>query len=121
MCSISNSKENVMGNFMTNWTSEELKVYLLIYCANSDFTESVSELDFIQAKHGRLCLDKMHSEYDQDNDYQSIQKITNTIERLNYTKEDVEYLMYDAKKLFLSDGKFDILEQNLLLGLNHIL
>ncbi len=110
-----------MGNYITDWTSEELKVYLLIFCANSDFTESVAELDFIQAKHGRLCLDKMHTEYDLDNDYQSIQKITNTIERLNYTKEEIEYLMFDAKKLFLSDGKFDLLEQNLLLGLNHIL
>lgn len=121
MYAISNSNIEVMGKFTTNWTSEELKVYLLIHCANSDFTESVAELDFIQAKHGKTVLDKMHLEYDDDNDYQSIQKITDTVKRLDYTKEEIEYLMFDAKKLFLSDGKFDTLEHNLLLGLNHIL
>lgn len=121
MYAISNSKNKVMGNFTTNWTSEELKTYLLIHCANSDFTESNVELDFIRSKYGKPCLDKMHSEYDGDNDYQSIQKITDSIKRLNYSKEEIEYLMYDAKKLFLSDGKFDTLEHNLLLGLSHIL
>lgn len=110
-----------MGNFTTNWTSDELKTYVLIYCANSDFDESNVELDFIQNKYGRSCLDKMHTEYDNDNDYQSIQKIASTVQRLKYTKEDIEYLMFDAKKLCLSDGKFDTLEHNLLLGLNHIL
>jgi len=121
MYAISNSKKTVMRDFTTSWTSEELRAYLLIHCANSDFTESNVELDFIRSKYGKPCLEKMHLEYDEDNDYQSIQKITSTIKRLNYSKEDIEYLMYDAKKLFLSDGKFDTLEHNLLLGLSHIL
>ena len=47
----------------TNWTEDELKAYLLIYCANADFTESKIEIDFIKSKILSSNFDKIHREF----------------------------------------------------------
>lgn len=107
--------------FTTNWTKEELKIYLLIFCANADFTESKIEVDFIKKRTNSDFFDKVHNEFDQDNDYISIQKIRSTLDRLHYSTEDIKAVLDDVKDLFMSDGIFDPLEKNLLRGLNHIL
>jgi hypothetical protein len=104
----------------TNWTEDELKAYLLIYCANADFTESKVEIDFIKSKILSSNFDKIHREFNKDNDYQSIQKIQSTIERLGYSRDKKDELLVEIKEIFLSDFKYDTLEKNLLRGLNHI-
>ena len=38
-----------MENKNINWTKEDLKTYLLIYCANADFSESKIEIEFIKS------------------------------------------------------------------------
>lgn len=105
----------------TNWTKEEFQIYLFIYCMNADYNETIEELDILKLKSldSELYL-KTHSEFEQDNDYQSIQKIQYAIDDLGYTKEDIDNLFIEVKDLFLSDGKFDILEQNLMLGLKRV-
>ncbi len=108
-----------MGEKDTNWTYDELKAYLLIYCANADFTESKVETDVIKSKI-LSDFDKIHKEFKKDNDYQSIQKIQSTIVRLGYTENEKDSLLEEIKEIFLSDEKYDILEQNLFKGLKHI-
>ena len=105
----------------TNWTKEELKVYILIYCANADFSESKFEVDFIKSKIKTSNFENIHAEYEQDNDYQSIQKIQLSMEEHGYTNDEKDRLFGEIKELFLSDKKYDILEQNLYRGLSHIL
>ena len=105
----------------TNWTKEELKIYILIYCANANFSESKSELAFIKSKIEHSDFDKIHSEFEQDNDYQSIQKIQSSVSAHGYQNEDVNTIIQDIRALFLSDDNIDILERNLLKGLTHIL
>jgi hypothetical protein len=109
-----------MKEFDTNWSKEELKVYILIYCANANFLESKVETDFIKSKIKGNSFERIHDEFDKDNDYQSIQKIRQTLEKYGYSKDEVGRLFKEVKELFLSDGKYDILEQNLFRGLNHI-
>ena len=110
-----------MKKINTNWTKEELKIYILIYCANADFSESKFEVDFIKSKIQISNFEKIHAEFEQDNDYQSIQKIQLSIEEHGYTNDESNRLFGEIKELFLSDKKYDVLEQNLYRGLSHIL
>jgi hypothetical protein len=109
-----------MKEFDTNWSKEELKVYILIYCANANFSESEVETDFIKSKTRGNSFERIHDEFDKDDDYQSIQKIRLTLKKYGYSKDETGRLFKEMKELFLSDGKYDILEQNLFRGLNHI-
>ena len=106
---------------ITNWTEDELKAYLLIYCANADFTESKVEIDFIKSKILSSNFEKIHREFKKDNDYQSIQKIQSTIERFEYSSTKKDELLAEIKGIFLSDYKYDTLENNLMRGLRHII
>ena len=106
--------------FTTNWTKEELKIYLLIFCANADFTESKTEVDFIKSRTDSQYFDKIHQEFDKDNDYISIQKLKLALDRHNYSTNGIKSILDDVKDLFIADGVFDPLEENLLRGLNHI-
>ena len=103
------------------WTQEELKAYILIYCANANYEESTEEIEFINSKIPEADFKKMHKEFDHDNDYQSLQKINAHLEHFKYTNDQKEGLFDEIKALFLSDEKYDTLERNLLRGLQQLL
>jgi len=104
-----------------NWTKDELNAYLLIYCANADFTENNDEIDFIIKEVGEDIYKKMHKEYNKDNDFQSIEKIQYTLKQHNYTQDEIKQLTNEMKLLFNSDGTVDLLEDNFYKGLKRIL
>lgn len=110
-----------MEDFTTNWTHQELKAYMLLYCANADFIVSPEEKEYIKSKVGIAEYKKIHKEFEEDNDYQQIQKINAAIERFDYSKEEIDEAFQSIKALFLSDGEMDILEQNIYRGLKHLL
>ncbi len=110
-----------MKNHATNWTKNEFLTYLFIYCMNADFKEVNNEIEYIKARTSGDDFDKMHAEFNNDNDYASLQKISYTHSRLGYTSSHTEALFVDIKELFLSDGKFFTEEQNILRGLKHLL
>ena len=110
-----------MEEFTTNWTHEELKGYMLLYCAHANFIVSKEEKEYIKSKVGEEEYKKIRDEFEDDNDYQQIQKIHATIERLEYSKEEIDEAFQSIKKLFLSDGEMDTLEQNIYRGLKHLL
>ena len=109
-----------MSDAKTNWTKEELRIYILIYCANADFSESKIETDFIKSHIQNNNFDKIHQEFENDNDYQSLQKIQSSVKAHGYTNDDLNNLLAEIKTLFLTDNKFDVLEQNVFRGLKHI-
>ena len=110
-----------MSEFETTWSKEDLKIYLMIFCANADFQESTPELTFIKSQVHTSDFDKIHKELEKDNDYASLQKIQHAIKRLNCTQEEIDNLRLYMKELFMSDQKFDILERNLDRALDHLL
>ena len=110
-----------MSEGSTNWTKKELKAYLLFYCANADFIETEEEKELIQSKIKEDKLNKIYKEFKNDNDYQRIQKIQSTIEDKEYSQSEIDSLILDITNLFLSDGKYDQLEENIFLGLKRIL
>ncbi len=110
-----------MDDFTTNWTHQELKAYILLYCANADFIVSPEEKKYIKSRVGEKEYQKIHKEFEEDNDYQQIQKINAAIERFDYSKEEIDEAFRSIKALFLSDGEMDILEENIYRGLKHLL
>ncbi|MAO08762.1 MAG: hypothetical protein CL596_08635 [Alteromonas sp.] len=105
----------------THWNKEELKIYLLIYCAQANFNETPQEIDYIKAKAQHTDFEKIHAEFEKDNDYQSLEKIEAAIEAHGLSSTEIDHLFDDIKTLFLKDGDYDILEQNLYRGLQHLL
>lgn len=105
----------------SNWTKNELVAYILLYMANTNFVESNTEKNIIISKVNMNTFQKIHDEFDNDNDYQSLQKIINGLKQHNYSKDDIDVLFVDIKLLFLSDGEYDILEKNMFLYLKKIL
>jgi len=110
-----------MENYITGWTKEELKIYTLIYCANADYFESRLEIQYIKSKVKQSDFDKIYAEFKSDDDFTSKQKINNSVERLGYTNQEKDLLFDEMRELFLSDGKYHSLEQNLHRALNNII
>jgi len=106
------------GMEQQHWNKDELLAYILLFAAQSDFKESNHERNVIISKVDMQTFQKIHDEFDNDNDYQCIQKITKSIEQHNYDKD---LLIAELKNLFFSDGDFDVNEQNMLMSLNRIL
>ncbi len=110
-----------MSEYQTNWTKEELHIYILIYCANADFHEDKVEIDYIKSHLNADAYDRLHDEFMADSDYQTAQKIRTTLERHHYSKDEFQQIIEEMKGLFMSDGKEDILERNLLVSLKHLM
>ncbi|MEL6809913.1 MAG: hypothetical protein AAFP76_01105 [Bacteroidota bacterium] len=105
----------------THWSAEDLKAYLLIYGAHANFRESSEEVQLIQSKISQDCYTKMHAEWKEDNDYQSVEKIRMAANQLGYGASEKEQLLNELQALFQSDGHFDILERNMFKGIRRIL
>lgn len=110
-----------MSNLKTNWTREELNAFILLYSANADFQASKVEIDRIKSKISSASFEKIMSDFERDNDYQILQKIQSSVQAHGYMKDELNLLFEEIKALFLSDGKFDQQEKNLLIGLKTLL
>lgn len=110
-----------MEDFETNWTQQEFLTYMLLYCAHADFVVTPEEKEYIQSLIGREEYKKIRREFEKDNDYQRIQKIDATVERFNFSEDQLNAIFENVKSLFLADGKIDLLEQNIFRGLKHLL
>jgi len=105
----------------TTWTRSEFKGYLLSYAAQANYFESEEEKEMIEKMVSHDAYIKVHRELAKDNDYQSIQKILHTLDRFNYSKDELNHLVGDIQKLFNADGEYDLLESNMLLVLKKFL
>ena len=103
-----------------NWTKKELQAYILIWCANADYMEDEEEKELILSKVDQNTSDKLHREFNKDNDYQRIEKINAALEALNYSKSGRNEIISEMKEMFEADGTFDSVEQSLLVGLKRI-
>lgn len=110
-----------MNEFETNWSKEELKTYILMYCSQADFNVSPEETDYIKSKINIDHFEGIQKEVNKSSDYESIQKMLYSMEKHGYSKDEKETLFKEIKELFLSDGSYETLEKNLFSGLSRIL
>ena len=104
-----------------HWTKEELVAYTLIYAANSNFIEDNKERNMIIEHVDMQTFQKIHDEFDADNDYQSLQKISAGLKAHNYTHQDIDELLKEIKLMFFADGEFDVLERMVFRSLKSLL
>jgi len=109
-----------MKNFETNWTKDEMRVYLLIFSANADFVELKDEVAFIKSSTLNATYKKMHKEFDGDTDFESIQKLRAALNRFNYTENQMTELFNDMLELFKMDDDFSVLEKNFIIGVGRV-
>ena len=110
-----------MSDSSDHWSKNDLQAYLLLYCANADFTEKEEEIELIKSKVNASDYKAISKEFDNDNDYQSIQKVQDAIKRLNMSETQIAELIAETKNLFLADGNFDAAERALFAGIKKLL
>ena len=93
----------------------------MIWSANADFIQHTDETDLILSKINHETYKTTKKEFHRDNDQQSIDKICESLERLDYSKGEINQVFEDMKELFMADGDFSSLEDNLSRGLKQIL
>jgi thiosulfate/3-mercaptopyruvate sulfurtransferase len=103
------------------WSKNELIAYILLFAAHSDFKESNEEKNIIISKVDMNTFQKICSEFENDNDYQAIQKIENGLAHHNFSKAQIDDLLLEIKLLFNADHDYNILERNMMLFLKKIL
>lgn len=106
---------------MSNWNKQELAAYTLLYAAHCNLDINNHEKNIIISKVDMNTFQHIYDEFQGDNDYQSIQKISKGLDKLNYSKSDLDLLFIDIKTLFLADGNYDVTEDNLFNYLKKIL
>lgn len=110
-----------MEQSISNWGKKELEGYTLIYFANADFNKTAEEKAYIKKNVGEEIYQKMLTEFNNDNDYQSIQKIEAAVTHLEMDKLQISELFEKIKTICKKDGDFDTQERSLKRGLKHIL
>lgn len=109
-----------MNTTETNWSQNEFKTYLFLYAANADYIVTETEKDIIKELIDAKHYHTLYVELNNDNDYQSIQKILYNLKKFDYSENDTENLLTEIKELFLSDGEFNHLEKIMLKNLEKI-
>ncbi len=110
-----------MSDHTTNWNKQELSAYVLLYCANANFSETEEETEVILSKVDPDKYKAILKEFNGDNDYQSISKIKASVNRLGYSENQIDDLIAETKTLFLADGNFDQSEKTIFFGLKKLL
>lgn len=103
------------------WTFREFKAYLFLFAANSKHFETPEEKQMVHHLLNQREYEKIHREFEKDNDYKSIQKILAYIEEHNLHQPDLDKLLKDIRTLFDANHKPDVLEENMFLALKHLL
>lgn len=104
-----------------DWSKDELKAYLLLFAANADFVETENEKQFIKSKSGKKEYRHIHEEFEEDTDYERIQKIQKFVEKEDYSEKQIEGLLSEMKELFKSDGEYKGAERSIYYGLKQVL
>lgn len=102
------------------WTPDEFLAYVLFYVAQADHTIQEEEKEIILSKVDYDQYMKIKKECESDNDYQCIKKIMAYKETHYNTPNASKKLLEEIKTIFLSDGEYNTLEQNMYIYLKQL-
>ncbi len=100
---------------VNNWNKEEFLAYTLLFSANVDYVIAREERKFILSRVTQKTYETVRREIAYDNDYQSLQKILAYTVKENYSNKDIDVLLDEIKNIFICDGKYVVLERNMLM------
>jgi hypothetical protein len=104
-----------------HWTKLELQIYILLLCANADNMETEIEIEIIKSKVDSKTFEKIYSEFSNDSEDQRFEKINDSIHHHDYNNMELIKFRQEVHEVFFSDGKLDMMEQNLNRILDNIL
>lgn len=105
------------NNIAINWNEDEFKAYTLIFSMKANTKKKDEKTKIINEIVGSNVFKRAYKEFKNDTFCQRIQKISDTAKNLNYSKNDIQSLFYDIKRIFDTDGEFSLRERNLTLSL----
>lgn len=104
-----------------HWSKEDLFVYMLLYCANADYNESIYEVAEIKAKYPTAKYELLHKDFEADNDATRDEKILMVAKRHNMDKSDFDDLMNYIPTVIKADGHASQEEKMMMHGLHELL
>ncbi len=102
-----------MKNPNKNWSKKELKVYLLLLCAQTDSVQTQEEIDLIRRKTDSATFESVYQEFQKDDEDTGIQKIEAAVGKLQFSQMELAELKKEIHQLFRSDNKFSASERYL--------
>ncbi len=93
------------------WTYDDFRAYLFIYCSFADHIQVNAERAEIRRKVGDTMFFTYQRMIEDDDDDTSSYKIKTYIRNNNMTQEEVDSLLQEVKDIFLCDGEFHKLEK----------
>jgi disulfide oxidoreductase YuzD len=111
----------IMSNQIKSWSKAEMQVYILLLCANADSKQTQEELEVIKAKTDADTFEKMYTEFSEDTEEVSLQKIQENLVNHEYSHKELVELRKEMFEVFFSDKKFSRMEKTLDKILNNIL
>nr|WP_321223652.1 hypothetical protein [uncultured Psychroserpens sp.] len=93
-----------------NWTKQELVAYVLLYVAHSDLEETRKERKYILSRVDIDTYIHIKEEFDNDNDYQSLNKIIEGVKHEDTYSNNLDALFADIKLMAFADEGMDQME-----------
>lgn len=110
-----------MKKELSQWSKEELKIYILMLCAKIDNVESKEEINLIKSKVDVKIFKKIYKEFSKDDEDTCFEKIEDVIGRHEYSHNEINELKTEVLEIFNSDRNFQNQERYLLRVLDNIL
>lgn len=95
-------------------TYEEFLVYLLLTASYSDMEYDYKEESIIRKIVDQKTYQKIYKEFNEDSDFQRIEKITACKPDFFPTEEKKQAILDHVVELFKADGHYTIMEKNLM-------
>jgi hypothetical protein len=103
------------------WNYNEFLCFILIYASHADMEFSEEEREVIKTQIDEDHSAPLYAEFEELTDYERIQTIQ-AYKGLYYpTHERRDEILFRIRTLFESDGKFDVMEQNMFRMLKKIM
>ncbi|UAB81198.1 hypothetical protein INR76_00110 [Marixanthomonas sp. SCSIO 43207] len=103
------------------WTKEELKIYILLLCAQVDKKVAEEEVSLIKSQTTSATFNTMYKEFLQDDERKSFEKIQDALEHHDYSSKELAVLKKEIQNVFMSDKTIHMKERNLGWILDNIL
>jgi hypothetical protein len=102
-----------MNNNGKNWSKKELKIYLLLLCAQADSQQTQEEIALIKGKTDSDTFTRIYKEFKKDDEDTSIQKIESAVHKHEFSHMELADLRKEINELFNSDKKYSAAERYL--------
>ena len=102
-----------MTSKTNHWTKTELKIYILLLCADADAQITEDEIEIIKSKVDSETFENIRKEFNGDAEEERFEKIDDNIQRHDFNNMELAKFRKEIQEIFFSDGKFKMLEKNL--------